>query len=145
MVLTTVMGEAGADVVVVGAGVIGSEYACMFAALGIPVTLVDPKPELLPFLAWLALTAHLARVRSSSLLIASAPAAAVFVRRGVPYSLATSSSSVVTTGARAESAVPETPPAGATSVVSSVRRKCSYRCRSPMNQMSLSVSTVVRS
>ncbi|WP_375768082.1 Si-specific NAD(P)(+) transhydrogenase [Archangium gephyra] len=36
--------------VVVGAGVIGSEYACMFAALGIPVTLVDPKPELLPFL-----------------------------------------------------------------------------------------------
>ncbi|WPB78590.1 Si-specific NAD(P)(+) transhydrogenase [Archangium violaceum] len=36
--------------VVVGAGVIGSEYACMFAALGIPVTLVDPKPELLPFM-----------------------------------------------------------------------------------------------
>ncbi len=36
--------------VVVGAGVIGCEYACMFAALGIPVTLVDPKPELLPFL-----------------------------------------------------------------------------------------------
>jgi NAD(P) transhydrogenase len=35
---------------VVGAGVVGSEYACMFAALGIPVTLVDPKPELLPFL-----------------------------------------------------------------------------------------------
>ena len=36
--------------VVVGAGVIGCEYACMFAALGIPVTLVDPKPELLAFL-----------------------------------------------------------------------------------------------
>jgi pyruvate/2-oxoglutarate dehydrogenase complex dihydrolipoamide dehydrogenase (E3) component len=36
--------------VVVGAGVVGSEYACMFAALGIPVTLVDLKPELLPFL-----------------------------------------------------------------------------------------------
>ena len=36
--------------VVVGAGVIGCEYACMFAALGIPVTLVEPKAELLPFL-----------------------------------------------------------------------------------------------
>jgi NAD(P) transhydrogenase len=36
--------------VVVGAGVIGSEYACMFAALGIPVTLVEPREELLPFL-----------------------------------------------------------------------------------------------
>ncbi|HEX5753753.1 MAG TPA: Si-specific NAD(P)(+) transhydrogenase [Archangium sp.] len=35
---------------VVGAGVIGSEYACMFAALKIPVTLIDPKAELLPFL-----------------------------------------------------------------------------------------------
>lgn len=36
--------------VVVGAGVVGCEYACMFAALGIPVTLVDPKPDLLSFL-----------------------------------------------------------------------------------------------
>ena len=36
--------------VVVGGGVIGCEYACMFAALGIPVTLVDGKTELLPFL-----------------------------------------------------------------------------------------------
>ncbi len=36
--------------VVVGGGVIGCEYACMFAALGIPVTLVDAKKELLPFL-----------------------------------------------------------------------------------------------
>jgi NAD(P) transhydrogenase len=36
--------------VVVGAGVIGCEYACMFAALGIPVTLVDLKHEELPFL-----------------------------------------------------------------------------------------------
>jgi NAD(P) transhydrogenase len=36
--------------VVVGGGVIGCEYACMFAALGIPTTLVDVKKELLPFL-----------------------------------------------------------------------------------------------
>jgi NAD(P) transhydrogenase len=36
--------------VVVGGGVIGCEYACMFAALGIPVTLVDGKTELLGFL-----------------------------------------------------------------------------------------------
>jgi NAD(P) transhydrogenase len=35
---------------VVGAGVVGCEYACMFAALGIPVTLVDPKADLLAFL-----------------------------------------------------------------------------------------------
>ena len=35
---------------IIGAGVIGCEYACMFAALGIEVTLVDPKDVVLPFL-----------------------------------------------------------------------------------------------
>jgi|SRR5256714_1545512 len=34
---------------VVGAGVIGCEYASMFATLGTRVTLVDARPELLPF------------------------------------------------------------------------------------------------
>ncbi len=34
---------------VVGAGVIGCEYASMFAALGVRVTLVDRRPRLLPF------------------------------------------------------------------------------------------------
>ncbi len=38
------------SLVVVGAGVIGCEYACMFAALGIPVTLVEARTELLSFL-----------------------------------------------------------------------------------------------
>ncbi len=35
---------------VVGAGVIGSEYACMFAALGVETHLVDGRDRLLPFL-----------------------------------------------------------------------------------------------
>jgi NAD(P) transhydrogenase len=35
---------------VVGGGVIGCEYACMFAALGVEVHLIDPRPALLPFL-----------------------------------------------------------------------------------------------
>ena len=35
---------------VVGAGVIGSEYACMFAALGVPVHVIDGRDCLLPFL-----------------------------------------------------------------------------------------------
>jgi NAD(P) transhydrogenase len=34
---------------VVGAGVIGLEYACIFAALGVRVTLIDTRPQLLPF------------------------------------------------------------------------------------------------
>lgn len=34
---------------VVGAGVIGCEYACIFATLGVRVTLVDKRPRLLPF------------------------------------------------------------------------------------------------
>ncbi len=34
---------------VVGAGVIGCEYASIFAALGVRVTLVDMRPRLLPF------------------------------------------------------------------------------------------------
>lgn len=36
--------------VVVGGGVVGCEYACMFATLGTTVTLVDMKKEVLPFL-----------------------------------------------------------------------------------------------
>lgn len=36
--------------VVLGAGVIGCEYACMFAALGSQVVLVDPRDRILPFL-----------------------------------------------------------------------------------------------
>jgi len=35
---------------VVGAGVIGSEYACIFAALGVKVHLIDGRDTLLPFL-----------------------------------------------------------------------------------------------
>ena len=34
---------------VIGAGVIGCEYASMFAAIGVRVTLVDKRPRLLPF------------------------------------------------------------------------------------------------
>src|SRR5438309_674473 len=34
---------------VVGAGVIGCEYASMFSALGTRVTLIDARPSLLPF------------------------------------------------------------------------------------------------
>ncbi|MCZ2147513.1 MAG: Si-specific NAD(P)(+) transhydrogenase [Bryobacterales bacterium] len=36
-------------IAVVGAGVIGSEYASMFAALGVRVTLIDKRSRLLPF------------------------------------------------------------------------------------------------
>jgi NAD(P) transhydrogenase len=39
-----------ASLVVLGAGVIGCEYACMFAALGVQVTVVESRPALLPFL-----------------------------------------------------------------------------------------------
>ncbi len=35
---------------VIGGGVIGCEYACMFAALGVEVHLIDPRTGLLPFL-----------------------------------------------------------------------------------------------
>ncbi len=35
---------------VIGAGVIGSEYACIFAALGVEVHLIDSRDTLLPFL-----------------------------------------------------------------------------------------------
>ncbi|AKF80728.1 pyridine nucleotide-disulfide oxidoreductase [Myxococcus fulvus 124B02] len=44
------IGQLPKSLVVVGGGVIGCEYACMFAALGIPVTLVEVKAELLSFL-----------------------------------------------------------------------------------------------
>ena len=38
------------SMIVLGGGVIGCEYACMFAALGVTVTLVDARMELLSFL-----------------------------------------------------------------------------------------------
>jgi NAD(P) transhydrogenase len=38
------------SMLVLGAGVIGCEYACMFAALGVRVALVDSRRALLPFL-----------------------------------------------------------------------------------------------
>lgn len=38
------------SMIVLGAGVIGSEYACMFAALGTKVHLVDARPGILPFI-----------------------------------------------------------------------------------------------
>lgn len=38
------------SMLVVGGGVIGSEYACMFAALGVQVTLIDGRGRLLGFL-----------------------------------------------------------------------------------------------
>ncbi|MBC8074947.1 MAG: Si-specific NAD(P)(+) transhydrogenase [Chloroflexales bacterium] len=37
------------SLVVIGAGVIGLEYASIFAALGVRVTLIDKRPRLLPF------------------------------------------------------------------------------------------------
>jgi NAD(P) transhydrogenase len=38
------------SLIVLGGGVIGCEYACMFAALGVRVILVDTRDEILPFL-----------------------------------------------------------------------------------------------
>jgi NAD(P) transhydrogenase len=38
------------SLLILGAGVIGCEYACMFGALGVQVTLVDARATLLPFL-----------------------------------------------------------------------------------------------
>jgi NAD(P) transhydrogenase len=38
------------SMIILGAGVIGCEYACMFAALGTKITLVDARSEILPFL-----------------------------------------------------------------------------------------------
>jgi len=39
-----------AKLAVIGGGVIGCEYACMFAELGVEVHLIDPRTALLPFL-----------------------------------------------------------------------------------------------
>ena len=44
------IGELPDSLLVIGGGVIGSEYACIFAALGVRVTLVDGRDRLLGFL-----------------------------------------------------------------------------------------------
>ncbi len=38
------------SLIIVGGGVIGCEYACIFAHLGVVVTLIDARPRLMPFL-----------------------------------------------------------------------------------------------
>lgn len=38
------------SMIVVGGGVVGCEYACMFGEIGVNVTLIEPRPEILPFL-----------------------------------------------------------------------------------------------
>jgi NAD(P) transhydrogenase len=43
------MPEIPKTLIVVGGGVIGVEYACMFAALGVRVTLIEKRPRLLEF------------------------------------------------------------------------------------------------
>ena len=42
---------------VIGAGVIGAEYATIFAALGIRITLIDKRTQLLPFIEYARLSA----------------------------------------------------------------------------------------
>lgn len=42
--------EVPASLIIVGGGIIGAEYAGIFAALGVAVTLIDRRPRLLPFL-----------------------------------------------------------------------------------------------
>ncbi len=44
------LGALPRSLAVLGGGVVGCEYACMFAALGVEVTLVDARAEILPFL-----------------------------------------------------------------------------------------------
>ena len=44
------LGSLPKRLVVVGGGVIGSEYACTFAAMGVETHLVDGRDTLLPFL-----------------------------------------------------------------------------------------------
>jgi NAD(P) transhydrogenase len=43
------MAELPRDLIIVGAGVIGLEYTAIFAALDIPVTLIDQRPRILEF------------------------------------------------------------------------------------------------
>ncbi len=44
------LGRLSGSLAVIGAGVVGSEYACTFAALGVEVHLLDGRDTLLPFL-----------------------------------------------------------------------------------------------
>jgi len=44
------MHEVPETLAVIGGGVIGCEYACTFAALGIPVTLLEQREKIIPFL-----------------------------------------------------------------------------------------------
>lgn len=55
------------SLLVVGGGVIGCEYSCMLAELGVEVTLVEQRPRLLDFLDWEISDQLLARMQSSGI------------------------------------------------------------------------------
>jgi NAD(P) transhydrogenase len=63
------------SIVVVGAGVIGSEYACIFAEMGVRVTLIEPRDAIMPFLDREIREVLVARMRELSIdiLYQSAP------------------------------------------------------------------------
>lgn len=63
------------SMVVVGAGVIGSEYACIFAEMGVRVTLVEPRDAIMPFIDREIREVLVARMRELSIdiLYQSAP------------------------------------------------------------------------
>ncbi|MEK6609032.1 MAG: FAD-dependent oxidoreductase, partial [Myxococcota bacterium] len=58
---------------VVGAGVVGCEYASIFAALGVEVTLCDGRDRLLPFLDHEIADALLAQMRTMMTVVLGAP------------------------------------------------------------------------
>ena len=55
------------SLVVVGAGVIGSEYACIFGEMGVPVTLIEPRDAVMPFLDREVREVLVARMREISI------------------------------------------------------------------------------
>jgi NAD(P) transhydrogenase len=65
-----------ASLAIVGGGVIGCEYSCIFAALGVKVTLIEKKERLLPFADGEAVTSLMYWMRHSGVTLRLAEAVA---------------------------------------------------------------------
>ena len=88
------MREIPERMVIVGGGVIGCEYACIFATLGVKVTLVSEDDRLLPFLDFDVSMALVANMRAAGVDVKLADHV-VAVRQGVTLALVLKSGSAL--------------------------------------------------
>ncbi len=100
--------ELPTSLVVIGGGVIGCEFACFFASVGIPVTVVEMLPEIVP-----AVDAEITKILRKQL-----------TKKGITFHLGARVNEITATGVRYTTAKGEAAEAAASHVLVAAGRSC---------------------